>query len=439
MEPEHQEIIDSLSAEDIARRVPINKIVEAILLKVAVKPGFGWVYALVGLVKRFLVNVSELYQKMVHRNYNSNYHPDFKPYQVQILHPLQANRPKVIHAIANFATGGSAQLVVDLIEHLGHRYEQEVVVRNNPIPPSFIGQKIQVYSGLGHYRELLPYLKKFRPDIIHVHYWNWGDKVWYRHVFEAAQVYGCKIIENINVPVNPYISPDISQYVFVSDYVRQEYGHPARPALTIHPGSNLNLFSRTDLSSIPDDCIGMVYRLDHHKVDEHSIDVFVKVVQRRRQTKVLIVGGGFYLDHYKTVVQNAGLSNSFVFTGYVAYTQLPKHYAKLSIFVAPIVQESFGQVGPFAMSMGIPVVGYNVGALEEILGTAELLVPLGDSDALAELIIDLLDNREWRLRLGAINRQRAQDHFSVQTMINKYALLYEHLLQEQHSASFYDL
>jgi glycosyltransferase involved in cell wall biosynthesis len=100
----------------------------------------------------------------------------------------------------------------------------------------------------------------------------------------------------------------------------------------------------------------------------------------------------------------------------------------MSIFVAPVWKESFGHVSPIAMHMGLPVVGYNVGALGEIIGNNDLLAPPGDSDRLATIIIDLLNDREKRLSIGEFNKKRAKDLFSVETMITKYRQLYDSLL-----------
>jgi glycosyltransferase involved in cell wall biosynthesis len=80
------------------------------------------------------------------------------------------------------------------------------------------------------------------------------------------------------------------------------------------------------------------------------------------------------------------------------------------------------------MGMGIPVVGYCVGALEEITGNCNLLAPSGDSDTLADMIIELLNDRERRLRIGARNRERAERLFSIEAMIDGYSALYNGLI-----------
>lgn len=358
---------------------------------------------------------------------------DLQQYQVRILHPIQARRPRITYFIANFKTGGSSQLVVDLIEHLGHRFDQEIVTRDVPNPPNYVVPRICAlspeYSRVPSVGTVLSHLEKSRPDIIHVHYWGEVDWEWYNVVFEAAGKYGCHIIENVNIPTEPFVSDAIGTYVYVSDHVRREFGIPGARELTIHPGSDLKFFERRRTSSAPDDCIGMVYRLESDKLDGTALDVFLKATQRRRGTRALVVGGGPLLTAYKDAVQRAGLGDVFTFTGYVSYQQLPSFYEQMSLFVAPVYRESFGQVSVFAMGMGIPIVGYRVGALSEILGDTGLLVLPQDVDKLTELIIGLLNDREKRLEIGARNRKRAERLFSIEGMITAYNKLYEETLQ----------
>ncbi|MGG2018651.1 glycosyltransferase, partial [Pseudomonas sp. S8] len=124
----------------------------------------------------------------------------------------------------------------------------------------------------------------------------------------------------------------------------------------------------------------MVYRLETDKLNADSITPFIKAVQKRPQTRVLIVGGGSLMETFKEAVNSAGVSDNFEFTGYVAYSQLPDLYRRMKLFVAPVWKESFGQVSPFAMRMHVPVVGYDIGAIGEIVDDSSLLAPYGDAD-----------------------------------------------------------
>ena len=348
-------------------------------------------------------------------------------YQAKIIAVPQVARPRVVHVIGNFMTGGSSRLVLDLFEHLGHLYEQEVVTQYNPDPPNYTGIPIHEFTRRNT-KKFIAYLRQFQPDLVHIHYWGSVDRRWYASIITACSELGCKVIENINTPVAPYVDACVSRYVYVSNYVKDTFGKLAGSNLTIYPGSNFQMFIRETSQSIPDDCVGMVYRLEIDKLNESSIDVFIKVVQKRPQTKVIIVGGGSFLEPYKAAVKAHKVEGAFNFTGSVPYEKLPALYAQMSLFVAPVWKESFGQVGPFAMSMGIPVVGYNIGALAEILGDNSLLAAPDDSDELAEIIVSLLDDRQRRLEIGQRNRELAHRLFSVESMIESYAKLYLELI-----------
>jgi glycosyltransferase involved in cell wall biosynthesis len=362
---------------------------------------------------------------------------NFQPYKATIRRPVERNRERILHVIANFQTGGSAQLVVDLFEHLGHRFEQEVLTRDAPKPARYAG--IPVYHEPHLNEDLVRFhLRRFRPHLLHVHFvahlrdeWGEADWRWYHQVFKVSEQDQYRVVENVNIPTEPYISRAVDRYVYVSEFVRNKFAQSDAPNITIYPGSDLTFFKRQNVSEVPDDYIGMVYRLQPDKLNENSIDVFIEVVKRRPQTKVVIVGGGYYMSAYRRKAAEAGVKSAFTFTDYVGYRDLPGYIAQMSIFVAPVHSESFGQVSPFAMGMGIPVAGYNVGALGEILGSDELLAPPGDSIRLAEIIAELLDDRQRRIRIGSHNQQRAQELFSVVTMVGDYGQLYEDLLGEK--------
>ncbi len=361
--------------------------------------------------------------------------PSFRPYAVRQLRPPGQQRPRVLHAIGNFYTGGSARLVVDLVEHLGDRFEQVTIVRDAPPQPHYVGLELHSIPEITNPADALTVLRRFRPDLTHIHFlghhrhpYSQADWEWYACLFQAAEAYGCPVVENINIPVAPYVSDAVRCYVFVSDYVRTVFGRSDANNVTIYPGSNFELFARRPGAAPPDGCVGMAYRLEKDKLDETAINIFIEVLRRRPEAKALIVGGGRFLERYRTAVERAGLERAVTFTAYVAYDDLPRLYEQMSIFVAPPHTESFGHVVPLAMNMGIPVAAYDVGALPEILDDEEVLAPAGDVDALATKIVELLDDPDRRLRTGKVNRERAQRLFSVEKMVTDYRRLYDELL-----------
>ena len=346
------------------------------------------------------------------------------PYVVKQPASLEEVRPQIIHVIANFCMGGSSRLVVDLVENLGDHYQQSVLTSYTPSPPDYTGLDIDIFHAEMNVNDFISFFHRKKPDFIHVHYWGDCDENWYAHAFKAAEQLNIPVVENINTPVSPYISSCVKKYIYVSDYVSEKFGLPESNNITIYPGSDFSHFKYLEGMPDPENCIGMVYRLERDKLNEDSLLPLILALQRRPDAHALIVGGGSLLPVFKQAVVQAGVADRFEFCDYVAYAALPEYYRRLAVFVAPVWKESFGQVSPFAMNMKVPVCGYNIGALGEILGARELLAPPGDASALCDIIVNLLDKPALRKSIGEAMHVRAQAHFAVQSMIHAYGKVY---------------
>ena len=342
----------------------------------------------------------------------------------------------VVHVNGNFVVGGSTQLIVDLIELMSDAYRHEVVVPLCPKPAPYEPVTVRGYP-LDRLQDLHAYLADARPDLVHIHYWSRDENrydatgIWYSSVLRICANLSLPVVQNVNVPTKPMIGDAVRHNVFVSQYVLDEYGSGMVPASVTYPGSDFSHFQRRNVESRDPNTIGMVYRLDNDKLGIGSIEPFIAVAQRRRATRCLVVGDGMFLNSYRQRVAQAGVSSQFEFTGMVSYKELPGLYERMSVFVTPVHNESFGQVTPFAMSMELPVAGYEVGALAEILGSTEMLVAPDNVDALASLLVKLLDAPEQRQQLGKLNAARAHALFSREVMVESYRKLYAIVLQSE--------
>ncbi|VFU08123.1 glycosyltransferase family 4 protein [Methylocella tundrae] len=345
------------------------------------------------------------------------------PYAVRLRQRIGlARRPRVLHAIANVWVGGSTQLVVDLHDYLGHRIEMEVITSALPARGSHKGMTIRLVPQPASSHLVRSVFSRFRPDIVHVHYWGDVDEPWYRVIFEMAAEFGCLIVQNVNTPVAPFSDAPVARNVFVSQSVFDQFISTV-PATVIHPGIDLARFAPR-LSETPGafDAIGMIYRLENDKLNADAIELFIAVIRKRPATRAIIIGDGSLFAHFRSRVEQEGLLPHFEFTGYVPYEELPAHLARFKTFVAPVRQESFGQVIPFAMSAGLAVAGYRVGAVPEILQSDETL---GETlEETAALIVSLLDDRDRLKALGRRNHAIAQERFSVEKMAVSYHNLY---------------
>ena len=332
-------------------------------------------------------------------------------------------RPRIMHAIANVFVGGSTQLIYDLCGALGERYEMRILTSAIPRNGHHRGVPIEVAPQPASLERLTRSIAAFAPHILHVHYWGDVDRAWYDAVMTVARTTGTRVVLNVNTPVHPIIDPQIVQTVYVSKYVQTTFGGHSSRECVIHPGIDLEHFEAPQ--SFDDrayDSLGMIYRLSPDKLNAESIEIFIDVCKARPQTRAIIVGDGELFDQFVKRTVSAGVRSNFHFTGAIPYEQLTSYYRLFKIFVAPVWQESFGQVTPFAMSMGIAVAGNRVGALPEILHDD---ATLGRSrEETVALILSLLDDTARIDELGQTNRDIARSLYCVRAMTDSYAAMY---------------
>ncbi|MFW9950616.1 MAG: glycosyltransferase [Candidatus Thorarchaeota archaeon] len=80
-----------------------------------------------------------------------------------------------------------------------------------------------------------------------------------------------------------------------------------------------------------------------------------------------------------------------------------------------------------ASHSSLPIVATNVGGLSEVVidGLTGFLVESGNSNALADKLILLLEDEALRKMMGPKGKQIVSEKFSIETMIESYQNLYE--------------
>lgn len=104
--------------------------------------------------------------------------------------------------------------------------------------------------------------------------------------------------------------------------------------------------------------------------------------------------------------------------------------AGMDVYVQPSISEGFGLATLEAMFLARPVVVSRSGGLPELVesGRSGVIVPPGDSRALATAIQTLLGNNEMRRRFGEAARERALAYFTAARAAAAYDDAYRSLL-----------
>lgn len=182
-------------------------------------------------------------------------------------------------------------------------------------------------------------------------------------------------------------------FVVVSEKTKRElyskWPGPRGAVAIVPPGidipSHRNSAQRTSVPSIV-----YVGALDTgRKRVDHLIEAF-KVVGTKVPGASLYIGGrGPDADALVTLATGQAVE----FLGFLTDDQKSDLLAKAWVFASPSTSEGFGITWVEANSFGVPVVGYDLG-LDTVDDTCSRMVPVGDVNALASALVEILTDRQ---------------------------------------------
>ena len=177
-----------------------------------------------------------------------------------------------------------------------------------------------------------------------------------------------------------------------------------------------------------DAVVGIVSKLWEGKGHVLLIEAFREIRRRKRDAKLLVVGEGYLLKDLKNLVDQYGLNDAVVFTGF--QSEVASILATFDVAVLPSLFEGMGRVLVEAMAMEKPVVASRVGGIPDLVehGVNGYLVSPGDTKGLEQAIWTILDDPSLARRMGNEGRKRISNQFSAATMVHSIERVYRELL-----------
>lgn len=160
------------------------------------------------------------------------------------------------------------------------------------------------------------------------------------------------------------------------------------------------------------------------------------IAKRLPQAVFLIVGADLFADHpgyrkeLEVSAQVLGIADRLIFTGYES--NMAAIFAGVDLVLHTADREPFGRSVVEAMAAGCPVVAVNTCGPAEIIrnGIDGMLVPPGDSAAMAEATVRLASDPDLASRLVRSARTRITDAFNLQVFANRLHSLYDDVLDK---------
>jgi glycosyltransferase involved in cell wall biosynthesis len=174
--------------------------------------------------------------------------------------------------------------------------------------------------------------------------------------------------------------------------------------------------------------VGTVGRLHPQKAQAQLVAAAPAVLAKHPEATFAIVGEGILEDELREQMAALGLEEKVRLVG--QRDDVPDVMASLDLFVLTSEYEGLCLVVCEALALAVPVVATPVGGVRQTVleGETGLLVPVGDTDALAAAIIRLLDSPEEARRLGEAGRERVRELYALERMVDGTTRLYRRLL-----------
>ncbi len=364
---------------------------------------------------------------------------------------------RVLIFFPNIAPGGTERVIHTLLPSWAMRYCIECVVLANPPNSSFqlpIDGKLSVLDGikkrglrkyffwLWHFRQIL---RKFKPDLVLA----FGEvPIALCAVAKISNFSSVpfRLIQNVRNHESTFLNQvnhgglkrrilawALSRGDLVtgnSHEIVQELQDVFRcraPTQVIYNPVDLSRFVISDVrlsDSGNHPHIMTIGRLDPQKGQAHLLQAFASVQKKWPDAQLSIIGEGPNQSQLQTLVSELGLRH-VTFCGWSS--DVPALLKTATIFCLPSLWEGMPNVLLEALAAGVPVVAFDCkSGPREILqdGRCGILVPVGDSAALAQALVSLLEDPQRRKKLSEIGRQRAQA-FDTQLIAQKWIEILE--------------
>ncbi len=363
--------------------------------------------------------------------------------------PLADRGPlRVMFVITSMPVGGAETALVELVRRMDRqRFSPELCCLKYYGPlGEVLAKEIPAFTGLLSNKydisvlwRLTRLMRERRIDAV-VTVGTGGDKMFWGRLagWLAGAPVICSALHSTGLPdhvefSNRLLEPLTDAFVAVAEphgrYLASHEGCPAHKVCVIPNGVDVERFH----PRWPDQTLqhewnlsadtpvaGIVAALRPEKNHEMFLYVAALVRKKLPAARFVIVGDGPQREKLEKLAQSLGIAESVCFAG--TRSDIPE---VLSVFDV-LLLTSHMEANPICLLEGMasekPVVATRVGSVPESVkdGQTGYLVTPGDSQRMAERVVELMTDRPRALSMGRAGREQVLAHSSVECMVRGY-------------------
>lgn len=286
-------------------------------------------------------------------------------------------------------------------------------------------------------REVATFVDRFAPDVAHAH--DPGLPLW---LYQQAARNRRPLLMTFHVVLSVHMAGrlgSVVQQLKAADWVTGVSEDVVGDTLSFAPEVAGRISAVTNATVAPGiavdvpegppelACIG---RLVPQKGFDRALDALAIVVAERPDVHLSIAGTGPSKDDLVAQIAELGLEQHVSLLGVVSRGQVADLLSQSTAVVMPSRFEGLPLVALEAAWMARPVVAADAPGLRAGVedGVTALVVDGEDTEALAQAILRLVDDRALARKLGAEARHRVEHGRTLRHVVDDYEALYERLV-----------
>ncbi|GAB2617672.1 glycosyltransferase family 4 protein [Belliella aquatica] len=173
--------------------------------------------------------------------------------------------------------------------------------------------------------------------------------------------------------------------------------------------------------------IGMIARVNHWKGQNYFIEIAQLLSRNFDHLHFVIVGDAFpgtehFIDELNETISKSGIKEKISYLGY--RKDIPEILNTLDIFVLPsILPDPLPTTVLEAMASGKPVIATDHGGAREMVinGETGYLIPHDNANRAANIMQDLIEKKEKRIKMGIAGQKRIKEYFSIEAYLKSFS------------------
>lgn len=363
---------------------------------------------------------------------------------------------RISHVVENLNRGGLERAVIDLIgaqRALGHACQVICLFEPGSLAEELLQHGVPVhacckqrgfdFAAIGRMRR---HLRDHASEVLHTH-----NAVAHYHAVLAGFGLPIRCTINTRHGMGGLATGSRREWIYRRSLARTDFvvtvceaakrdmldrgAVPASKLLAVANGIRVDQFALADVASraaqveslglpVGTRVVGTVGRLNWAKDHSSLIAAFAKLHAQVADTALVIVGDGELRVGLQKQVDQSGIADRIFLLG--DRSDVRELLRGFDLFAMSSLTEGYSIALLEACAAGLPIVATDVGGNAEIVrdGINGMLVPARSEDALAEALIQLLNDPQRMAGMGKASRAWVLDEGSFTTMAARYDAVY---------------